>query len=133
MHSKIERGDEEEVTETDKGTLFLDKIGELALQIQVKLLRVLQEGEFFRLGSTKNQKVDVRVVVATNKNLNEEIKKGNFRKDLFYRLNMNSIHLPPLRERRDDIPLLAYHFLRKFCEVNNKKNRENFRRCDENP
>ncbi len=121
------------MTETDKGTLFLDKIGELALQIQVKLLRVLQEGEFFRLGSTKNQKVDVRVVVATNKNLNEEIKKGNFRKDLFYRLNMNSIHLPPLRERRDDIPLLAYHFLRKFCEVNNKKNRENFRRCDENP
>lgn len=107
--------------EADKGTLFLDEIGELALPIQVKLLRVLQEGEFFRLGSTKNLKVDVRIIAATNKNLHEEIKKGNFRKDLFYRLNMNSVYLPPLRERKGDISLLAFHFLRKFSEANNKK------------
>jgi two-component system response regulator HydG/two-component system response regulator AtoC len=107
--------------EADKGTLFLDEIGELALPIQVKLLRVLQEGEFFRLGSTKNLKVDVRIVAATNKNLHEEIKKGNFRKDLFYRLNMNSVYLPPLRERKGDIPLLAYHFLAKFSELNGRK------------
>ena len=79
------------VEEADKGTLFLDEIGELALPIQVKLLRVLQEGEFFRLGSTKNLKVDVRIIAATNKNLHEEIKKGNFRKDLF---------LPPQHEFR---------------------------------
>lgn len=107
--------------EADKGTLFLDEIGELALPIQVKLLRVLQEGEFFRLGSTKNLKVDVRIVAATNKNLHEEIKKGNFRKDLFYRLNMNSVYLPPLRERKGDIPSLAYHFLAKFSELNGRK------------
>lgn len=87
--------------EADKGTLFLDEIGELALPTQVKLLRVLQEGEFFRLGSTKNQKVDVRIIAATNKNLQEEMRLGNFRKDLFYRLNINSVYLPPLRERKD--------------------------------
>ncbi|MCX5806639.1 MAG: sigma-54 dependent transcriptional regulator [Proteobacteria bacterium] len=107
--------------EADKGTLFLDEIGELALPIQVKLLRVLQEGEFFRLGSTKNLKVDVRIIAATNKNLHQEIKTGNFRKDLFYRLNMNSVYLPPLRERKGDIPLLCMHFLRKFSELNDKK------------
>ena len=107
--------------EADKGTLFLDEIGELALPIQVKLLRVLQEGEFFRLGSTKHLKVDVRIIAATNKNLHEEIKKGSFRKDLFYRLNMNSVYLPPLRERIDDIPLLAMHFLRRFSALNDKK------------
>lgn len=109
------------IEEADKGTLFLDEIGELALPIQIKLLRVLQEGEFFRLGSTKHLKVDVRILAATNKNLHEEIKKGNFRKDLFYRLNMNSIYLPPLRERKGDVPLLAYHFLKRFCVVNEKK------------
>ena len=109
------------VEEADKGTLFLDEIGELALPIQVKLLRVLQEGEFFRLGSTKNLKVDIRIIAATNKNLHEEIKKGNFRKDLFYRLNMNSVYLPPLRERKGDIPLLAHHFLAVFCKLNGKK------------
>ncbi len=107
--------------EADRGTLFLDEIGELALPIQVKLLRVLQEGEFFRLGSTKNLKVDVRIIAATNKNLHEEMKKGNFRKDLFYRLNINSVYLPPLRERKGDVPLLSYHFLRRFCQTNNKK------------
>jgi two-component system, NtrC family, response regulator len=109
------------VEEADKGTLFLDEIGELSLPIQVKLLRVLQEGEFFRLGSTKNLRVDVRIIAATNKNLHEEIKKGSFRKDLFYRLNMNSVYLPPLRERRGDISLLSNHFLKKFCEINDKK------------
>ena len=109
------------IEEADKGTLFLDEIGELALPIQIKLLRVLQEGEFFRLGSTKHLKVDARILAATNKNLHEEILKGNFRKDLFYRLNMNSIYLLPLRERKGDIPLLAYHFLKKFCIVNEKK------------
>ena len=108
------------IEEADKGTLFLDEIGDLALPIQIKLLRVLQEGEFFRLGSTKHQKVDVRILAATNKNLTEEIRKGNFRKDLFYRLNMNSVYLPPLRERQQDIPVLAYHFLKRFCAINEK-------------
>ena len=106
--------------EADHGTLFLDEIGELALPIQVKLLRVLQEGEFFRLGSTKNQKVDVRIIAATNKDLLAEMKKGNFRKDLFYRLNMSSVYLFPLRERKGDIPLLCQHFLKKFNEQNQK-------------
>lgn len=98
------------------GTLFLDEIGELTLPIQVKLLRVLQEEEFYRLGSTRNIKVDVRIIAATNKNLFEEIKKGNFRKDLFFRLNINSINLPPLRERKGDIEYLSNYFLKKFSE-----------------
>jgi len=106
--------------EADRGTLFLDEIGELALPIQVKLLRVLQEGEFFRLGSTKNQKVDVRIIAATNKDLLSEMKKGNFRKDLFYRLNMSSVYLPPLRERKGDIPLLCQHFFNHFNGQNQK-------------
>ena len=106
--------------EADRGTLFLDEIGELALPIQVKLLRVLQEGEFFRLGSTKHQKVDVRIIAATNKDLLAEMKKGNFRKDLFFRLNMSSVYLFPLRERKGDIPLLCQHFLKKFNEQNQK-------------
>ncbi len=100
--------------EANGGTLFLDEIGELDLPIQVKLLRVLQEEEFYRLGSTKNIKVNVRIIAATNKNLFEEINKGNFRKDLFFRLNINSISLPPLRERPEDIPVLANYFLKKF-------------------
>ena len=108
----------------NRGTLFLDEIGELSLPIQVKLLRVLQDGEFFRLGSTHNQKVDVRIIAATNKDLQVEIKKGNFRKDLFYRLNINSIYLPPLREHKEDIPLLAYHFLEKYNRINKKQIRE---------
>jgi two-component system response regulator HydG len=86
----------------------------------VKLLRVLQEGEFFRLGSTKNQKVDVRIIAATNKDLLSEMKKGNFRKDLFYRLNMSSVYLPPLRERKGDIPLLCQHFLARYNEQNQR-------------
>jgi DNA-binding NtrC family response regulator len=113
--------------EADNGTLFLDEIGELALPIQVKLLRVLQEGEFFRLGSTRNLKVNIRIIAATNKNLFEETKKGNFRKDLFYRLNMNSVYLPPLKERRDDIPLLIRHFLKIY----NEQNRKNIDRMSE--
>lgn len=107
--------------EANGGTLFLDEIGELSLPIQVKLLRVLQEEEFYKLGSTKNQKVDVRIIAATNKDLFEEIKEGNFRKDLFFRLNINSINLPPLRERKNDIEVLAYHFLGIF----NKKYSKN--------
>ncbi len=100
--------------EANGGTLFLDEIGELSLSIQVKLLRVLQEEEFYRLGSTKNLKADVRIIAATNKNLFEEIQKGSFRKDLFFRLNINSINLPPLRERKKDIELLANSFLKIF-------------------
>ncbi len=107
-----------------RGTLFLDEIGELSLPIQVKLLRVLQDGEYFRLGSTQNQKVDVRIIAATNKDLQVEIKKGNFRKDLFFRLNINSIYLPPLREHKEDIPLLVYHFLEKYNQINKKQIRE---------
>ncbi len=102
------------IEEANGGTLFLDEIGELALPIQVKLLRVLQEEEFYRLGSTKNLKADVRIIAATNKNLFEEIKTGNFRKDLFFRLNINSIYLPPLRERKNDIEVLAQYFLKMF-------------------
>lgn len=100
--------------EANGGILFLDEIGELSLSIQVKLLRVLQDEEFYRLGSTKNLKADVRIIAATNKNLFEEIKKGNFRKDLFFRLNINSINLPPLRDRKGDIELLANYFLKMF-------------------
>lgn len=109
------------IEEADGGTLFLDEIGELTLPIQIKLLRVLQEEEFYRLGSTKNRKVNVRIIAATNKNLFDEIKKGNFRKDLFFRLNINSINLPPLRERRGDIELLGNYFLEVFNQKYNKR------------
>jgi len=102
------------IEDANGGTLFLDEIGELSLPIQVKLLRVLQDEEFYRLGSVKNLKSDVRIIAATNKNLFEEIKKGSFRKDLFFRLNINSINLPPLRDRKGDIELLANYFLKKF-------------------
>ena len=100
--------------EAEGGILFLDEIGELPLSIQVKLLRVLQEEEFYRLGSTKNLKANVRIIAATNKNLFDEITKGNFRKDLFFRLNINSISLPPLRDRKVDIELLSNYFLKIF-------------------
>ncbi len=98
------------------GTLFLDEIGELALSIQVKLLRVLQEEEFYRIGSTENIRTDVRIIAATNKNLFDEIKKGSFRKDLFFRLNINSIYLPSLCERAGDVSVLANHFLQIFSK-----------------
>ncbi len=99
----------------DQGTLFLDEIGDAPLTTQVKLLRVLQEGEFERVGSTRTVKVDARVVAATNRDLAEAIAKGAFRQDLYYRLNVFSIPLPSLRERREDIPLLAEHFLKKMA------------------
>ncbi|MDQ7032393.1 MAG: sigma-54 dependent transcriptional regulator [Desulfonauticus sp.] len=98
------------------GTIFLDEIGELELSLQVKILRVIQEKEFERVGSNQTRKVDVRIIAATNRDLEEEVKKGNFREDLFYRLNVIPIHLPPLRERGEDILLLAEHFLKKFCQ-----------------
>ncbi len=98
----------------DKGTILLDEIGELSMDLQVKLLRVLQEKKFYRVGGEKEISVDVRVIAATNKNLEEEVTKGNFREDLFYRLNVANINIPPLRERKDDIPLLAYSFVDEF-------------------
>jgi two-component system response regulator AtoC len=96
-----------------KGTIFLDEIGEMTLATQKKLLRVLQEREFERVGGTIMVKVDTRVIAATNKNLAHEVREGRFREDLYYRLNVISIYLPPLRDRRDDIPLLVEHFLQK--------------------
>ncbi len=96
------------------GTLFLDEVGDLAMSIQSRLLRVLQEHQFYPLGSEKLREVDVRMVVATNKNLEEEVSKGTFRSDLFYRIHVIPIYLPPLRERKEDIPLLVEHFLKKL-------------------
>ncbi len=101
--------------QANRGTLFLDEIGDLPGHIQVKLLRVLQQQSFQRVGGSDTISVDVRVVAATHRNLEEMIRKGAFREDLFHRLNVVSIQLPPLRERRDDIPLLTHHFLRKYA------------------
>lgn len=102
------------------GTIFLDEIGEINQSTQVKLLRVLQERKFERVGGEKSIDIDVRVVAATNKNLEEEVKAGRFREDLFYRLNVVRIQMPSLRERKDDIPLLMHSFLTEFCKENNK-------------
>lgn len=104
-----------------EGTLFLDEIGEISPDTQVKLLRVLQDGELERVGGTKSIKVNVRLLLATNKNLNEEVKKGNFREDLYYRINVIYMRLPPLRDRKEDIPLLAESFIKHFALANGKK------------
>jgi Nif-specific regulatory protein len=105
----------------DGGTIFLDEIGTLEPQLQVKLLRVLQEREFERVGDTQTMKVDVRVIAATNVDLQEEVAKGTFREDLFYRLNVVSIYLPPLRNRREDVPRLIDFFLDKYNALNDRK------------
>ena len=105
----------------DNGTVFLDEIGEMSLALQVKLLRVLQEREFERVGGTEKIKVKVRVIAATNRNLEEEVRKGAFRADLFYRLNVVPIRMPSLRERKSDIPLLARHFIQKYSDECHRK------------
>jgi DNA-binding NtrC family response regulator len=105
----------------DGGTIFLDEIGEMPLELQSKLLRVIQDGEFERLGSPRTIKVDVRIVAATNRNLSEEMRNGKFREDLFYRLNVFPISLPPLRQRKEDIPLLVDHFVAKYNKKIGKK------------
>ncbi|HCM27979.1 MAG TPA: transcriptional regulator [Treponema sp.] len=104
-----------------EGTLFLDEIGEIDQNVQIKILRVLQDKKFERVGGEDTLEVDVRIIAATNRELKAEIEKGNFREDLFYRLNVVNIHVPPLRERKDDIPLLAASFLKEFARENGKK------------
>jgi two-component system response regulator HydG len=105
----------------DGGTLFLDEVADLSAVTQPKILRVLQEGEFDRLGGTRSIKVDVRLVAASNQDLAQMVKERRFREDLFYRLNVITIHVPPLRERREDIPVLAQHFLRVYAAKNNRR------------
>jgi len=106
-----------------EGTLFLDEIGDMSLKTQAKVLRILQERKFERVGGNRTIEVDVRVIAATNKDLDEEIVRGNFREDLYYRLNVLPFHVPPLRERTEDIPLLASHFLEYFCSKESRENK----------
>ena len=108
------------VEEADTGTLFLDEIGDLSPGMQVKLLRVLQEGQFKPVGGNVIRRVDIRFITATNRNLAELIKRGEFREDLYYRLNVINIHLPPLRERLEDVPVLTEHFMKKYALVHGK-------------
>ncbi len=105
---------------SDKGSIFLDEIGEINPSVQIKILRVLQEREFERVGGSQSIVVDTRIIAATNRDLKQEIADGNFREDLYYRLNVVNIHVPPLRERREDIPLLASAFLKEFAQENEK-------------
>jgi two-component system nitrogen regulation response regulator NtrX len=107
--------------QADRGTIFLDEVGDMSPKTQAKVLRVLQEGEVERLGSAKTIKVDVRVIAATNKELEAEIEKGNFREDLYFRLSVIPIPVPPLRERREDIPILVRHFVDLFSRENNRR------------
>jgi len=100
----------------DGGTIFLDEIGDMPLNLQAKILRVLQEQEFYRVGGSRTIKVDVRIIASTNKNLERMVREGTFREDLFYRLNVFTLHLPPLRERKEDIPLLVDHFLQNVAK-----------------
>ncbi len=104
----------------DKGSIFFDEIGNISVETQAKLLRVMQEREFMRLGGMETIKVDVRIIAATNVDLKQEMEDGRFREDLFYRLHVISIHLPPLRDRKSDIPLLVQHFLEKYAEENER-------------
>jgi two-component system response regulator HydG len=106
--------------QADKGTIFLDEVGEIPITMQAKILRAIQEREVQRLGSDKVIHVDVRIVAATNRDLKEDVGQGKFREDLFYRLNVMNLHIPPLRERAEDIPLLAQHFLAKYVKKNRK-------------
>ncbi len=103
----------------DKGTIFLDEVGDMSLRTQAKVLRVLQEGEVERIGSQKTIQVDVRVIAATNKDLEAAIEKGDFREDLYFRLSVIPVRVPPLRERADDLPVLVQHFVKQFCAENN--------------
>jgi len=107
----------------DRGTIFLDEIGNMSMETQAKLLRVLQDKRFMHLGGVQEIQVDVRVIAATNSDLRQAVKDGKFREDLYYRLNVITIELPALRERKEDIPMLAQHFLRKYCEENEKTSR----------
>jgi two-component system nitrogen regulation response regulator NtrX len=107
--------------QADRGTIFLDEIADMSLKTQTKVLRVLQEGEFERVGGSETIKTDVRVIAATNKDLSRLVQEGEFREDLFFRLNVISIMIPPLRERAGDIPLIVDYFLTKFAQENNRK------------
>ncbi|MDP3480234.1 MAG: sigma-54 dependent transcriptional regulator [Desulfoprunum sp.] len=106
--------------QADRGTIFLDEVGEIPLAMQAKILRAIQEREIQRLGSDKTLNVDVRIIAATNRNLEDDVREGKFREDLFYRLNVMNLHIPPLRNRDEDIPLLALYFLKKYVQKNRK-------------
>ncbi len=112
------------VQEADRGTLFLDEIGATGMHAQVKLLRLLQENEFKPLGNSKIEKADIRIIAATNEELTELVEKGTFREDLYYRLNIVSLHVPALLKRKEDIPLLAEHFLDKYSKEHDKPHRQ---------
>jgi two-component system response regulator HydG len=115
-----DRRKEGKFRQADKGSIFLDEVSEMSLSMQVKLLRVLQEREVVRVGGEEVIKVDVRVIAATNKDLTRQVQTGRFREDLYYRLNVVTINVPPLRNRREDIPLIAHHFVKLFAEKNHK-------------